>query len=95
MRLPTGADRLAAPVAGGTLPHALAPYGLPGCQLLVEPLVGRPIANPGGAAGWSLALPGDAGLIGVQFFHQAFTLDAGAVGGVAVSAGGDATIGAK
>ena len=61
----------------GALPFDGTPFGAPGCFLRASPdvntfLFGTPTAT------WSLALPNDPGLLCVQFFNQAFTLDTGA-----------------
>jgi len=61
----------------GPLPFDGTPLGAPGCFLRASPdgsllLLGTPTAT------WSLPVPNDPGLLCVQFFNQAFTLDPGA-----------------
>jgi hypothetical protein len=81
---------------GGTvpLPLPLASIGMPGCSLLVDPLVSLVLVGAGSSASWSLAVPNQQSLFGVQFFSQAFSLDPAANAfGFAASAGTTATVG--
>ena len=75
------------------LPYSLAPHGAPGCNVLVSPdavfgVVGGP------AATIPVAVPFAPVLVGLQFFNQAVSFDAGANAlGLTVSNGTRATIG--
>jgi hypothetical protein len=78
------------------LPLALGSFGFAGCQLLVDPLVGLPVAPVGGAGSWTLPLPSQASLIGVRFYNQAIVLDPGAnLAGATVSNGGGGVLGVR
>jgi hypothetical protein len=78
------------------LPFDLGGFGLPGCQLLVDPMVSTPVAQTAGAATWTLAIPNLAMYLGLRFFNQAASFDFGAnPTGVTVSNGGDGTIGGR
>src|SRR5690606_8921691 len=58
-------------VAGGQpLPLSLAPFGMPGCSLLVSPDVAVLLAAGANAATWWLPLPSVPGLLGVEFYVQ-------------------------
>ena len=61
--------------AGTPLPMSLAPFGMHGCTLYVEPLVNISLANNGGQASWSLVLPSSSGLLGVNLYAQGFVLN--------------------
>ncbi|MGB3967921.1 MAG: hypothetical protein WBO45_14400 [Planctomycetota bacterium] len=62
---------------GGTvpLPFPLAAIGMPGCFLLVDPVVSLVLSGAGNSATWSWPVPGTPSLFGAQFFSQAFPLD--------------------
>jgi len=78
------------------LPLALLPFGMPGCLLQVDPAITQLLIGSGGSAAWSLNVPNDAGLLGVQFFNQGAAIDPGAnAAGVTVSNAGAAVIGGK
>ena len=74
----------------------LGAYGMPGCELLVEPTatLALGLSSAAGASRWITPLPRDAGLVGVEFFQQSLCLAAGAnPAGVIWSNGGHGTIG--
>ena len=77
------------------LPYSLAPHGAPGCSVLVSPdAVFGVGAGPGSAATVVVAVPFATSLVGMQFFNQAVSFDAGANAlGLVVSNGTMATIG--
>ena len=70
------------------LPLALAPFGMPGCSLLVAPDVATLLVGTAHAAQWSLVVPHAAALRGVEFFCQALAMDlpANAAGLIATNA---------
>lgn len=57
------------------LPLPLASIGMPGCDLLVDPLASFVLVGAGTSATWSWPLPATPGLFGVAFYQQAFPLD--------------------
>lgn len=57
------------------LPFALAGNGFPGCDLLVDPLVGQFLVGAGNTATWSLAIPNSTSYVGLSFYHQGVALD--------------------
>ncbi|HEX6810881.1 MAG TPA: hypothetical protein VF384_04585 [Planctomycetota bacterium] len=57
------------------LPAPLAVIGMPGCELLADPLILNLVSAPGTSATWSWALPALPALFGASFFNQAFSLD--------------------
>jgi hypothetical protein len=63
--------------SGGPLPAPLAPLGMPGCTLWVDPqfLFTTPVVA--GRATLSWALPNVAAIAGTRFYDQAIVLDAG------------------
>jgi arylsulfatase A-like enzyme len=61
--------------AGGPLPWSLAVLGAPDCWLLVSPETVLPLAVVAGAARAQLAVPDDAGLLGLPFFAQGLAAD--------------------
>ncbi len=103
----THANRLlGVPPAGGvvvfvtglvaTAPIPLGSFGMPGCEQLVQPAAVEFAAASGGAATWSLAIPGVPAFVGVQLFQQAVVLDPGAnLGGMTTSNGLQMTIGMR
>ena len=82
--------------AFGPLPLNLAPFGLPGCLLQIDPAITLLVIGSGGSAIWSRPVPNDAGLLGVSFYNQAAAIDTGAnTAGLTVSNAARATIGGK
>jgi hypothetical protein len=70
------------------LPLALAPYGMPGCSLLVAPDAVALALGSQGNATWQLSIPFVTALAGLQFYLQAFALDPAAnAAGATVSNG--------
>ncbi|MCB9888959.1 MAG: SUMF1/EgtB/PvdO family nonheme iron enzyme [Planctomycetes bacterium] len=59
----------------GTLPVALSPYGMPGCQLHVSLDVPTLLVGTQGRADFTMAIPWAPSLVGVQFFQQALVYD--------------------
>lgn len=63
-------------VSGGTpLPFDLAVLGMPGCELLVDPVVLDTLVGAGHAATWTWQVPSAPSLAGLAFFNQAFAFD--------------------
>ncbi len=58
-----------------TLPLDLGLFGMPGCNLLSEPLSNTLVIGPGTSANWSLALPNNPAFVGASFYNQALSLD--------------------
>ncbi len=80
----------------GALPAPLAAIGMPGCDLMVDPLILDAMLAPAGSAVWQLALPLAPTLLGVPFYSQCGALDAGAnPAGIIVGNHGVATLGGK
>jgi hypothetical protein len=80
----------------GALPFDLAVFGMPGCLLQVDPAGSVFVAGSGGSATWSLGVPNNAGLLGLQFHNQAGAIDPGAnAAGFTVSNAGAGLIGGK
>jgi hypothetical protein len=76
------------------LPLSLAPLGMPGCDLLVSVDASALLLGGNHAASWSLPVPSVSGLLGVEFFLQAFAWDPAAnAAGVTASNGGRCRIG--
>lgn len=69
-----GFDPVALPLVG------LVGFGVPGCDLLVQPLAVAPLANVGGSASMTTALPDLASLIGVELRQQVLPLDGDGLG---------------
>ncbi len=63
---------------GFNLPLNLAPYGMPGCELYASPEMTVPVANVGGNASLTFALPNHYIMLGLEFYSQALVLDSGA-----------------
>jgi len=61
--------------AGQPLPLSLASVGMPGCSAWLEPFDVLGALPSGGAATWSLAVPNDPGLLGLDFHLQGVALD--------------------
>ncbi len=79
-----------------SLPFDLSPLGMTGCQLLVAPSVSYPLVNTGTSATWSLPIPLDPTLLGLQFYNQTIQIDPGINPiGATMSAGAEACIGGK
>ena len=83
----TGISNTSSPL--GALPLNLAGVGMPGCTLYVSADVLTIVPAAAGSATWSLAIPANAGLIGMPFFNQAASIDpsANAAGLCASNAG--------
>ncbi|MBL8723801.1 MAG: hypothetical protein JNK49_07125 [Planctomycetes bacterium] len=76
------------------LPMALAPFGMPGCDLLVATDAAVLVLGSAGAGRWTLPLPAAAAMVGIEFYYQAFAYDPPAnVAGFVTSAGGSCRIG--
>jgi YVTN family beta-propeller protein len=69
-----GFDAVALPLAG------LLSFGLPGCELLVQPVVVQLLGNVAGTASMTTALPDQASLIGAELRQQVLPLDASGLG---------------
>lgn len=82
--LAIGLSRAAVPIAG-----------VPGCELLTSGEVGVMLSTFNGSTRFAQHLPGDPALAGVSLRYQAVLLNAGGANscGLAVSPGGEATIG--
>ncbi|MBM4062524.1 MAG: hypothetical protein FJ265_15715 [Planctomycetes bacterium] len=81
---------------GGTpLPYNLGPFGFPNCDLRVEPTAVSWLAPAGGAAAWTLQVPGAPALVGVQLFVQALALDPNGPAGLAATPGVRLQIGGR
>lgn len=74
--LATGLSSAGSP--GSLLPIDLAGYGMPGCSWWVSTELVAAIAGSGGSATYSLAIPASPLFLGLNFFQQAFVLDASA-----------------
>ncbi len=61
-----------------SLPFSLSPYGIGGCDLFLSPDGFLPLAFQSGAARWTVTLPRDPALYGVEFFNQAMLYAPGA-----------------
>jgi hypothetical protein len=76
------------------LPMSLASFGMPGCNLLVSPDATVLLVGSGNAARWSMSLPSVPGLLGIEFYLQAFAWDPAAnAAGVTASNGGRCRVG--
>jgi hypothetical protein len=58
-----------------TLPLSLAGLGMPGCTLYASPDVSLLLAANGSTATWTFHIPNNQGLVGLQFYNQAFVVD--------------------
>ena len=74
----------------GPLPLSIP--ALPGCSLYVDPAFIVPLANVGGTATWSLALPNAAALVGYTFYVQGYAVS---MVGHTFTDGAEVVIGAK
>tara|TARA_R110002094_G_scaffold136255_5_gene127970 strand:+ start:267 stop:1589 length:1323 start_codon:yes stop_codon:yes gene_type:complete len=61
----------------GPLPASLAAIGMPGCQLLVDPVIIDAVFAVGTTATWGLNMPNDPILLAQQFYSQCGALDVG------------------
>ena len=60
---------------GLTLPFDLTAIGMPGCQLLADPLVTQLAVGTAPTATWSFAVPNNPAVIGFVIYGQAFPFD--------------------
>ncbi len=75
------------------LPLPLDPFGMRGCNLLASADLWFPLANAGGRASWSIAIPSVTSLRGVALYLQGGVLDPGANAlGITLSNAGTATL---
>lgn len=63
---------------GAPLPVSLAALGMPGCDLYVSPDVLELLAASGTTASYTIQLPAEPTLLGLEFHQQALVLDAAA-----------------
>jgi len=76
------------------LPFSLANFGMPGCDLLADPVSTTFLAGAGNTVSWNLTIPANPVYLGFVLFDQAFSLDPAAnPGGITVSNAGRACIG--
>lgn len=76
------------------LPLDLTPFGMTGCNLLVDPLTNTVVAGSSTSATWSITLPANPAFSGLELFHQAFAIDPPAnVPGLTASNGGKSRLG--
>ncbi len=61
-----------------SLPFSVSPYGIGGCDLFLSPDGFLPLAFQSGSARWTVTLPRDPALYGVEFFNQAMLYAPGA-----------------
>jgi hypothetical protein len=68
------------------LPMPLAPFGMPGCDLLADPMATQLLIGAANSAIWVLPVPFVNVLRGFESFQQAFVFDPGTnVAGLTVS----------
>ncbi len=79
--------------ANQPLPFPLAPLGLPGCTLYVDPLIDGVTHSGGGTASWGFQVPSSSVLYGLRFFNQAVFFDPWSAAGVVVSNAGAGVMG--
>lgn len=60
---------------GVPLPADLAPAGMPGCTLFVQPLLLTALLGGGGVATWPVAMPTTATFVGQDLYAQVLVLD--------------------
>jgi alpha-mannosidase len=77
----------------GPLPLDLGFAGMPGCSLLVNPLLNAPVLPQNGVASLTLAVPSSSSLIGADVFLQAALLPPLANQAIGVTAGLQARVG--
>jgi len=83
--VPAGGAVLFATGFAAPVPVPLAPFGMPGCTLVVSVAETRlAFASAGGVAGWSLSIPNSSALAGIEIAQQVLVLDAPANAGGAV-----------
>jgi hypothetical protein len=76
------------------LPFSLANFGMPGCDLLADPVSTTFLGGVGNTVSWNLTIPANTAYLGFVLFDQAFSLDPAAnPGGITVSNAGRACIG--
>ncbi len=76
------------------LPLDLGFLGMPGCALLVDPMISYALVGPGTVATWNWFLPSSPTLFGAVFYAQAFAFDPAANAfGFAASNGAVGTLG--
>jgi hypothetical protein len=76
------------------LPMPLAQFGMPGCDLLADPVATQLLVGAANAATWVLPVPHANALHGLESFQQAFVFDPGAnAAGLTVSNAGRCRIG--
>lgn len=79
--------------AGIPLPWALTNVGLPGCKVYLSPISEVPLTVTGNYAIWTMPLPTNPGLAGLQYhFQAAVRYPAGHPVGIALSNKGTATL---
>ncbi len=78
-----------------TLPFDLSFLGWNGCTLYTDILSAETMNRIGAGAHWSLEVPADPGLGGLDFWLQNMTLDPAAAGGVAFSNAGHGHVGLR
>ncbi len=77
-----------------SLPFSVSPYGIGGCDLFLSPDGFLPLAFQSGSARWTVTLPRDPALYGVEFFNQAMLYAPGAsASGFGLSTAVGSTIG--
>jgi len=75
--------------------QSLTPFGLTGCASFVTFDSSRFVPATAGVAEWSIQIPINASLTGLQLFQQALVFDGAAAGGAVVSNAGAATVGIR
>jgi hypothetical protein len=75
--------------------QSLTPFGLTGCLSFVTFDSSRFVPASAGVAEWSIQIPINASLTGLQLFQQALVFDGTAPGGAVVSNAGAATVGIR
>jgi len=79
-----------------TLPLPLSGIGMPGCTLYASLDASLLLASSGGTATWTFHIPNNQGLVGLQFYNQAFVVDPPANSvGIATTNAAEARIGSK
>ena len=56
------------------LPQDLGPFGFPGCTQFVSVDHSQPLVNTAGTASWTIPIPLDTSLSGLEFFSQGVVL---------------------
>lgn len=79
---------------GNQLPFELTPFGVPGCTAYTSADVSTFITNVNGIAAFSVTVPNNPALAGLDIYHQSILLDPTVLRpvGVTVSNGGQATL---